>query len=285
MFKQSKTQPQKVFSYSAIINKEEIAFTDLKYNSPVSQSLIIKNDGNGILQYDILASVDDEWLKIKSDSPSTLRNGESHEIIITAHINLNCASKIKEPVKELQSIINIKNSNDTVLKVKVKATYKKSCFGTDLTTLCINQRENNRIQLIIPKEIYALTKWLSVNAAKTPGLFTADGIESERIKICHLIEDDAELSSSLDPLTVGDVLIELLKSINMNSKLITQDKLNEILRQYESNGDKDCHICEIFLYHLEGCAVRLFTYMVSFFKYLLNYREYNLLTKEKIGKC
>ena len=142
------------------------------------------------------------------------------------------------------------------------------------------QKERILGDLLIPKEIYYLTQFLKEEGAKKENLSVLSGEAEEKVNILEFLDNNIPIPSGKCIFSVFEVLIELLGG--MRAPLLPIEIVQETVTHFEQFGDVDDDVCQHMIFRLPKPNLHLFVYLLSFFKYLLAFSEYNGLTPERV---
>jgi len=276
----------------AEIDKTSIEIKGIKYGILGADLLTISNIGESIINYKI-ERPKVNWITIIQMS-GVLSPGESMEVPISILVTAEEAQALHSDPNYLKTNVEIKITDGQIFNIEVIGNYIKSCFGASLellnsvyegfSTLDLNLTAKELInkhsrRLVIPKEIFELTRWIMSNGARTEKLFVFAGNDADKRKVRECLDTNKEINKDIDPYSVADTLIELLESIR---NIIPIEIITDTIKEYEQVGDTDNKICDLFLMKLAPDVSTLVVYMVSFYKQLLEYADYNNLSVEVV---
>eukprot|EP00826_Nyctotherus_ovalis_P009281 TRINITY_DN12444_c0_g1_i4.p1 TRINITY_DN12444_c0_g1~~TRINITY_DN12444_c0_g1_i4.p1 ORF type:complete len:380 (+),score=80.42 TRINITY_DN12444_c0_g1_i4:410-1549(+) len=274
----------------AQIDRTAINIQGVKYGIPSVELLTISNVGESIIEYKITRPRFG-WITAIQMS-GVLLPGESVQVSVSILVTTEEAQALHAEPDYLRTSIEVKITGGQTFNVEVTGSYIKSCFGAALellnsvyegfATLDPNLTARELIskcpcRLVVPKEIYALTKWLMRNGAKTEKLFVSAGNEAEKAMIRDCLDANKEIPAGADAYSVADTLVELIESI---PAIIPVEIITDTAKEYENSADKNCKVCELFLMKLPSEVTPLVLFMLSFYKQLLEYADSNGLSVE-----
>ena len=278
----------------AKLDKTDIIIENVRYGVETNSELIISNIGESPLEYRITKDPFN-WLTLRP-TLGVIMSGQVAKITISILVTNEEARVLHDDPNYLKASINVKTSGNQDFNANINGIFTKSCFGGTLEllnsvkegfgALDVKVTSSELIKkcsekLVVPKEIYKLTKWLSVNGIKTEKLFVLAGNEESKAQVREALELNKELGGEHDAYAVADTLLDLLESM---PNIIPEEIMTSIVKEYESSGDKNRDICSFFLMKLPEDNAILVTYLLSFCKYLLEYSEYNNLSVEILVK-
>jgi len=301
-----------------VLDKKDIVVSGVKYGDRKEVYVELKNEGEGILNFEIAKSREvphstHEWLKL-SQTYGYVLPGSSLFLKLEVIINKEEARLIFDSPNTLQETLLLstdETSSGQKYEIKLRCEGLPSCFGASLTALnqCLrsvreemlenspkSRRESltstpispsNSIQktsndglLPLPKEVYKMTNFLVKKGVKSEGIFTMTGDPQEMEKIREALDLNQEIDENADVYSVAECLIEFLQALS--TPVLPKDIIDEGVITFESAAYVDDSICQKFFFRLPKPNFFLFIFILSFFKEMLNSSECNRLTPEKV---
>ncbi len=284
-----------------MLDRTEVTVKNVKYGVEAKETMTLSNMGESIMEYRVQTKSDPTmpqagWLTVKPTF-GVLLPSQSVAISVQIMVTYEEAQQLHSNPNYLNSSIEIRTSDGKTFDVKVTGLFVKSCFGADLTLLnavhegfaTIDPKLTSKElidrcveRLLIPKEVYVLSQWISRNALRIEKLFVLVGKEEDKVGVRECLDNNREISATVDPYAMADTLVELLESTREG--VVPTDFITDTVKEYEDSGDDNDKVCELFLMKLPPESAVLVIYLLSFFKHVLEYSDYNNLSVDIVAK-
>ncbi|KAL9656618.1 hypothetical protein ABK040_002890 [Willaertia magna] len=271
------------------ITGQSINFVNVKYNEPMTQSMVLKNTGQVVCEYTFVPKPH-ETLPSKpyitiEPMEGYIIPGETEEIKITILVNSQKAPKLlkKEDVIDDILILHLKNGRDHF--VSITGNYVPSSFGSSLEELV---KQKNPIvktdqgldlsafdkDLVIPKELWRMIDLLYHNGMKEEGIFKYRGTSKEVNYIRECLDTGAPFVEPVSNHSVAEALMSFLESL---SEPVIPFKFYHMCLHASSNAST----CYQLINMLPEVHYNCFHYLMSFLRELLKHK--NSLTLEEVA--
>ncbi|KAG8952901.1 hypothetical protein FRC04_003352 [Tulasnella sp. 424] len=210
---------------SLVIDSSHVDLGQVSCSVPLIRSIKLTNSSPAVAAFRFIPpSADDSitppWLTVTPESGIILP-GKSHDVELTVNPDYKTAGALNKGanIRDML-VIHVENGRDYF--VSVAGNFRRTCLGNDLSWLASlsdpvrdidPSTVNDNHGPSAPKEVMRLVSWLMSNAATEERLFLEPGSKDESLKALDTGTEFPESKSPTFTLSVGEALLELLKSL------------------------------------------------------------------------
>eukprot|EP00743_Colponemidia_sp_Colp-15_P007681 GILK01008315.1.p1 GENE.GILK01008315.1~~GILK01008315.1.p1 ORF type:complete len:980 (+),score=193.72 GILK01008315.1:42-2981(+) len=285
-----------------VLSALALDFAQVRYDIPVKQQLTLENVGQVLVQYRFVAKLEEAqvfkpWM-VATPAYGVVLPGEKVDITVMIHVDDRTARMLFAGEEHLEDILIIRLEHGRDYFLTVTANYLQSCFGATLEQLvwCTQPVRSMDIKAVnadmkrlagedgatpplpIPKELWRMIDYLYTFGLQEKGLFAETGIEDQMQSIRECIDSGAEFEA-FSIHSMSETLLQFLCSL-AEPVVPTAMLLNYLERPTGTGGSA---LCQQFLAELTPVHHNVFLYIASFLRELLQHREKNKLTPERLS--
>ena len=218
---------------------------------------------------------------------------ESARIRISVNVDDATARRLALGDETLSDILILRLEGGRDIFVDVSGDYARSCYGASLQELVNATQPMREVPVggqegaaaggespqAVPNELWRMLDELYVNGARAPDLFFAAGDPEMVARVREALDTGAELPGDASAHDVAEALTSFLRALG--TPVIPREVAASLDVEYTSQNLAPW--TRRFLETLPPACYNTFVYLVSFFRYLLDYRHYNRLTPTKVA--
>eukprot|EP00968_Pinguiococcus_pyrenoidosus_P011551 scaffold935_cov248-Pinguiococcus_pyrenoidosus.AAC.10 len=282
------------------LSAPHLQFGPVKYGERKCVSLQVENVGSNpaVFRFVPKENPDDpspfvckHWLRLEP-AFGMLLPGEAKSITATCSIDVQTARRVALAEDSLEDILILRFEGGRDCFIDVSAEYLRSCFGCSLEELVVAsapiretpigapsaEGDETRTVQAVPKELWRILDSLQTTGKEVSDIFFGQGHPEEVTAIREALDTGAELPTHT-PHSMAEVLLSFLASLA--SPIIPQSVAVSLEAEYTTQNLQPW--TRRFLERLPPANYNTFVYLVSFFRYLLEYKVKNRLTPTKIA--
>jgi phosphatidylinositol-bisphosphatase len=219
-------------------------------------------------------------------------------INVTITIDNNTAQLLNAKREVLDDILILRLENGRDYYITVKGTYARSCFGMNVEELVLYKDPIRTIPLdsferaehfpneleisptnalCVPKELWRVVDAIFEKGLQQPDIFVHPGVAEEVAQIREALDTGTPFAQASVHSYV-DTFVYFLSSLSV--PVVP----NSLFPSVEINSENIQAMSRRFLEDLPPIHYNVFVYVMSFFREVLLYREYNNLTAAKLAR-
>ncbi|EFC42384.1 phosphatidylinositol polyphosphate 5-phosphatase [Naegleria gruberi] len=268
-----------------------IDFEAVKYEEPITQTILLKNTGQVVCEYQFVPQPHEKapckpYMTIEPLEGYVIP-GETEEIKVTISVSTQKALKLLSGEDKIDDILilHLKNGRDHF--ISITGTYIQSCFGSTLDKLvkqkCPVLKSESDVELSsfdkdlkIPKELWRLIDLIYHNGMKEEGLFKYSGAAREVHYIRQCLDEGSPLLNPVSNHSIAESLMTFLESLR---EPVVPFKFYQMCLNASTNSATCHHLISM----LPDVHFNTFHYLMSFLREVLKYKKFNSLTLEEVA--
>ncbi|XP_065838324.1 inositol polyphosphate 5-phosphatase OCRL-like [Oscarella lobularis] len=278
------------------LNTLEFVFKDVKFCDKQVHELIIRNVGQSHADFMFKPpphgdSICKSWVKVKPESGFISPESEER-VTITVDIDKYSLSALNSGEEKLEDILVFHVENGADSFITVRGNFIPTCFGMSLEQLVgmhrfvrdvpvaklIDHQDESVDSLSpfsVPKEVWLMVDYLSVNARETEDLFTQAGLKNEVGRVVSVLDTGMDtIKQSVH--SVAEALLLFLEALPQ--PIIPYDYYQKCLECCNNFT-----LCKQLLTRIPTVHRDLFKYLAAFLRELLKHTHANKQTAKTLA--